>query len=145
MRRNRLDGHLHEAGIQSSILGNTEHFSITDTLGFSVSATISNGASSGIFCEKSGILFNNILGEPDLNPNGFMVGTPGQRFPSGMAPTFIKKDGEIIYILGSSGSDRIRTSLVNIIVNLIIDELTIEEAIEKGRVHYDGRNLYLEC
>lgn len=62
-----------------------------------------------------------------------------------MAPTFIKKDGEIIYILGSSGSDRIRTSLVNIIVNLLVDELSLDEAIEKGRVHYDGRSIYLEC
>jgi len=77
LKRDRLDGHLHDPDIQSSILGNTEHFSVTDTQGFSVSVTVSNGASSGIFCEKNGILFNNILGEPDLNPAGFMTGSPG--------------------------------------------------------------------
>lgn len=143
-RRNTLDGHLYDPNIVLTILGSTEHISVVDRDGMCVAVTASNGSCSGVRCEKSGIVFNNILGEPDLSPQGFMVGTPGRRFPSGMAPTLVKRDGEVQYVLGASGSDRIRTSLVNIITSLLVDNLSISEAVLKGRVHYDGSKFHFE-
>ena len=34
-----------------------------------------------------GIAMNNSLGEPELNPRGFLRGSIGERLPSNMAPT----------------------------------------------------------
>lgn len=144
VRQTHIDGNLHLPNIAKNILGTTEHFSAVDSFGMAIACTFTNGCSNAIMCPKTGILFNNLLGEADVNPNGFLAAEPGSRFPSMMTPCIVKKDGEVKYILGSSGSERIRSAVVGNLVSLIIDEFSVEQAVVRPRVHFDSTKLHLE-
>src|SRR5260221_12189394 len=86
------------------------------------SVTCSNGSGSGVLVPGTGVILNNMLGEEDLNPLGFHAIAPGRRVPSMMAPTVVRRDGEIELGLGSAGSNRIRSAIVP----------TAERPVEKG-------------
>lgn len=61
-----------------------------------------------------------------------------------MAPCLVKHQGNLKYIVGSSGSERIRSALVSVLLGLLEDGLSLQEAVEKGRIHYDGSKAHLE-
>ena len=62
---------------------------------------------------------NNMLGEEDLNPLGFHRSPPGRRLPSMMSPTVVLRDGEAVAGLGSAGSNRIRSAVLQTVVGLV--------------------------
>ena len=62
---------------------------------------------------------NNVMGEEDLNPLGFHRHPPGRRMPSMMAPSVVMRDGEVELVLGSAGSNRIRSALLQTIVGVV--------------------------
>ena len=82
------------------------------------SVTCSNGSGSGVLVPGTGVILNNMLGEEDLNPLGFHRIAPGRRVPSMMAPTVVLRDGEIELGLGSAGSNRIRSAILQTIVRV---------------------------
>ena len=86
----------------------------------------------------TGVHVNNMLGEEDLNPLGFHLWEAGSRLPSMMSPTVILRDGELEAGLGSAGSNRIRSAIVQVILRLIDDGMAVDEAVEAPRVHFEG-------
>jgi gamma-glutamyltranspeptidase/glutathione hydrolase len=124
--------------------GNTTHISVLDNEGNALSCTTSIGEGSGIIIPKTGIMTNNMLGEEDLNPKGFFNWTPGERLQTMMSPTVITKNGNIYAALGSSGSNRIRSAIVQTIVNLLYFNQDIYSAINNPRIHYESKTLYIE-
>ena len=66
----------------------------------------------------TGVHLNNMLGEQDLNPLGFHQHPPGRRLPSMMAPTAVLRDGRPELVLGSAGSNRIRSAILQTIVRV---------------------------
>ncbi|MGH2837399.1 MAG: gamma-glutamyltransferase, partial [Thermoleophilaceae bacterium] len=99
-------------------LGNTTHLSVMDTNGASVSVTCSNGSCSGVIVPGTGLHLNNMLGEEDLNPEGHRH-EPGARVPSMMAPTLVLHDGHPELAVGSAGSNRIRSAILQTIINVV--------------------------
>jgi gamma-glutamyltranspeptidase / glutathione hydrolase len=85
----------------------------------------------------TGVHVNNMLGEEDLNPLGFHALPPGRRMTSMMAPTVVLRDGELEAGLGSGGSNRIRSALLQVILRLVADGMGAQEAVDAGRVHYE--------
>ncbi len=63
------------------------------------------------------------MGEEDLNPFGFHRHPAGRRMPSMMAPTVVMRDGEVELVLGSAGSNRIRSALLQTIVGAVDHDL----------------------
>lgn len=122
----------------------TTHLSVIDREGNAVSLTSSNGANSGCFAGSTGIMFNNMMGEDDLHPEGFHSMPPGLRVGSMMSPTVIRRDARVRYVLGSGGSKRIRTAMLQSIHNLIDRGMPLQEAIEAPRVHLDDTDT-LQC
>ena len=61
-----------------------------------------------------------------------------------MAPTIILKNNKPIYILGSGGSNRIRSAITQVLLNLIIKKMPLRDAINAPRIHLEGRELYFE-
>jgi gamma-glutamyltranspeptidase/glutathione hydrolase len=122
----------------------TTHISIADTEGNVASMTTSNGEGAGYFVPGTGIMLNNMMGEDDLHPNGFHVSPPGQRVCSMMSPSLLLKDGEVILVLGSGGSKRIRTAITQVLVNIVDFHLEVQQAVEVPRIHWDGQTLHLE-
>jgi gamma-glutamyltranspeptidase/glutathione hydrolase len=78
-----------------------------------------------------------MLGEEDLNPMGFHSISAGRRMTSMMSPTIVLRDGELIAGLGSAGSNRIRSAVLQAVLRLIADGMPAGEAIAAGRVHFE--------
>src|SRR5204862_684660 len=93
-------------------LGSTTHVSTLDAEGNCASVTCSNGTGSGLLVPGTGVHVNNMLGEEDLNPLGFHRLPPGRRVSSMMSPTLALRDGEVVVGLGSAGSNRIRSAIL---------------------------------
>ncbi len=125
-------------------LGATTHISVLDGNGMACSVTATNGEGSGVVVPRTGIHINNIMGEEDLSPLGFHTQEAGQRMPSMMAPSVVLRDGEVELVLGSAGSNRIRSALLQTIVGVVDHGLEIAEAVRAPRVHYEGEVLYAE-
>jgi gamma-glutamyltranspeptidase/glutathione hydrolase len=118
-------------------IGSTTHLAAMDAEGNCASVTCSNGTGSGEIPPGTGVHVNNMLGEQDLNPLGFHLTPPGRRLPSMMSPTVVLRDGEIVAGLGSAGSNRIRSAILQTIIGLVGRGLPIGEAIEAGRAHFE--------
>jgi gamma-glutamyltranspeptidase/glutathione hydrolase len=124
------------AGQVESRLGSTTHISTMDAEGGCVSVTCSNGSSSGVIVPGTGIHLNNMLGEEDLNPLGHRH-ERGARVPSMMAPTVVLHDDRPEIALGSAGSNRIRSAILQTILNIIDFNLKAESAVELPRLHLE--------
>ncbi len=125
-------------------LGNTTHVAVLDSAGWACSVTSSSGSCSGIIVPGTGIHLNNMLGEQDLNPLGFHRHPPGRRLPSMMAPTVVLRDGVPELALGSAGSNRIRSAILQTIVRVIDERLPVAGAVEAPRVHFEDGVVYVE-
>jgi gamma-glutamyltranspeptidase / glutathione hydrolase len=119
-------------------LGSTTHITAVDAEGGCASVTCSNGTGSGLVVPGTGVHVNNMLGEEDLNPLGFHLTPAGRRMPSMMAPTVVLRDGGLEMALGSGGSNRIRSAIVQAILRLVVDGLEAAEAVRAPRVHFEA-------
>jgi len=122
----------------------TTHISVIDEEGNAVSMTTSNGSGSGCFIPGTGIMLNNMMGEDDLHPLGFHESPAGTRVSSMMIPTMVMKDGEVESVMGSGGSKRIRTAVLQVLINSIDFHYTPERAVESPRVHYEDGIVHVE-
>jgi gamma-glutamyltranspeptidase/glutathione hydrolase len=125
-------------------LGATTHISVLDGAGCACSVTCSNGEGSGVVVPGTGMHLNNMMGEQDLNPLGFHRHPAGRRMPSMMAPTVAMRGGEVELVLGSAGSNRIRSALLQTIVGVVDHGLSAREAVDAPRVHFEDGVLYTE-
>ncbi len=126
-------------------LGSTTHVSVLDCDGRACSVTCTNGSGSGVVVPGTGIHLNNIMGEEDLNPLGFFRAPPGRRMPSMMSPTVVlDAGGAVELVVGSAGSNRIRSATLQVVVNVIDRGLSASEAIDTPRLHVEGGIVYAE-
>jgi gamma-glutamyltranspeptidase/glutathione hydrolase len=115
----------------------TTHISVIDGQGNAASMTTSNGSGSGCFIPGTGIMLNNMMGEDDLHPEGFFSTPPNRRVSSMMIPTMVMKDGKVECVMGSGGSKRIRTAVLQVLINVVDYHYPLKEAVEKSRVHIE--------
>ena len=125
-------------------LGSTTHVSVLDADGWACAVTSSNGEGSGVVVPGTGVHVNNVLGEEDLSPLGFHAHPPGARLPSMMAPTLVLQDGVARLVVGSAGSNRIRSALLQVIVNVVDRGMAAQDAVDAPRLHYADDGLYTE-
>src|SRR5680860_1533294 len=135
--------------------GNTTHVSVVDAAGMAVSVTSSSGSGSGIVVPGTGIMLNNMMGEEDLKPDGFFALPPGERLTSMMAPTIAcsgdrpwaepsqQASGEVIS-LGSAGSERLRSAIVQVLVNMLDMGMDPQAAVDQPRLHLERGVVHLE-
>jgi gamma-glutamyltranspeptidase/glutathione hydrolase len=117
---------------------------VLDADGCACSVTTTNGEGSGVVVPGTGIHLNNVMGEEDLNPLGFHRHPPGRRMPSMMAPSIVMREGEVELVLGSAGSNRIRSALLQTIVGVVDHAMPAKAAVEAPRVHFEDGVLYVE-
>ncbi|HEX5308387.1 MAG TPA: gamma-glutamyltransferase [Solirubrobacteraceae bacterium] len=145
----------------SSRLGSTTHISVLDGDGVACAVTCTNGEGSGVVVPGTGIHLNNVMGEEDLSPLGFHTHPAGGRMPSMMAPTVVMlpdrrssrvprtacgspAGGEVELVLGSAGSNRIRSAILQTIVGVVDRDLPVAEAVCAPRVHFESGIVYHE-
>lgn len=122
----------------------TTHISVSDAFGNHVSLSLTNGEGSGIFIPESGVMLNNMLGEDDIcsdNPDDWK---PGHRLPSMMAPSLVLRPGQSTIVTGSGGSKRIRSSLLQVLSNIVDFNMDLKSSVEAPRLNWDGEALQME-
>ncbi|MCW2966654.1 MAG: gamma-glutamyltransferase [Solirubrobacteraceae bacterium] len=129
----------------ASRLGSTTHISVVDADGLACAVTCTNGEGCGLVVPGTGIHVNNIMGEEDLSPLGFHTAPPGRRMPSMMAPTAVlDAAGELELVLGSAGSNRIRSAILQTILGVLDHGLSAGDAVAAPRVHFEAGTVYAE-
>jgi gamma-glutamyltranspeptidase/glutathione hydrolase len=122
---------------------NTSHLSVIDGDGLAIGLTTTAGESAGYVVPGTGYIPNNMLGEEDLHPKGFHSRPPGQRIPTMMTPAIVLRDDQPRLVVGSGGSIRIRSAILQVLSNLLDFHLPLDEAVNRPRVHLD--NGVLQC
>lgn len=121
----------------------TTHLSVIDAEGRAASLSLSNGSNSGT-CVR-GVTLNNMLGEPDLNPGGWHALPPGARLSSMMAPTLVSGDDGSLTVLGTGGSERIRSAIVQVLVRTLDLRQDLAAAVDAPRLHVTEDLIDLEA
>ncbi len=124
--------------------GSTTHISVIDAEGNAASATTSHGEGCGYVIPGTGIMMNNMLGEEDLNPHGFHYWQENVRISSMMSPTIVLKNNQPEIALGSGGSNRIRTAIIQVISNIIDFQMPVDAAVNSPRIHWENNVLNVE-
>ncbi len=127
---------LYRALQESSLWGNTTHFSILDQDGMAVSLTSSNGEGCGRFLPGTDIQLNNMLGEPALQPEGLHTWLPGQRLSSMMCPTLVcLPSGKLHSALGSAGAGRIPFAIAQVLHFMLDYPTPLRKAVNAARTY----------
>ena len=128
----------------ASRLGATTHISVVDDEGWACAVTCTNGEGCGEVVPGTGIHLNNMMGEQDLSPFGFHAHPPGRRLPSMMAPTIVLGDDGPRLVLGSAGSNRIRSAILQVILGVVDHGRPVQAAIDAPRIHVEDDIVYVE-
>jgi len=129
----------------------TTHFSVVDSEGNAVAVTTTINAAYGtkIFVTGSGFLLNNEMDDFSIKPGhpnmfGLTGGEanavePEKRMLSSMTPTIIEKNNKLFMVTGSPGGSTIITSVFQTILNVIEFDMSMQEAVSKGRFHHQWK------
>ena len=118
--------------------GETTHVSVADSEGNLVALTQSIELVFGArrMAAGLGFFYNNYMSAFDyadvMHPYYLL---PGAHPWSSIAPTFLYRGGQPSYVLGSPGSDRIATTLVQVVLRLIDTGASLADAIAAPRIH----------
>lgn len=128
--------------------GDTTHLSVLDAQGGMVALTssINFAYGNGISVPGAGFLLNNHMDDfssraGSANAFGLVQGeanaiAPGRRPLSSMAPTLVfRPDGSPWIATGSPGGSRIGTSVVQVLLNRLVQGLNLAAAVAEPRVH----------
>ncbi len=116
----------------------TTHMSVIDAAGNIASLTTSNGSGCGEILDGTGIMPNNMLGEADLSPRGPWSWDADTRMSSMMTPTIISRPDGSRTTLGSGGSSRIRSAMLQVITNIELLGMAEQQAVDAPRVHVES-------
>ncbi len=126
----------------------TTHYSIVDSFGNAISATITlNGAyGSKLYVPEIGTFLNNEMDDFSAKPgtpNMFgLIGAeanaiaPEKRMLSSMTPTIVEKDGKLWMSVGTPGGSTIITSVLQTILNVKEFDMTMQDAVNAPRFHH---------
>lgn len=128
----------------AAVAGATTQVSVLDKDGNAASVTTTNGEGCGYMLPQAGFMLNNMLGEEDLNLGGFHKFLPRTRLSSMTAPTIVVDESGPTLLTGSAGSNRIRSAIIQIVINHLCHGLDIEAATVAPRIHLEGNVLRAE-
>jgi gamma-glutamyltranspeptidase/glutathione hydrolase len=61
-----------------------------------------------------------------------------------MSPTVVRRDGAVEVCLGSAGSNRIRSAILQVISRVVDDGMDAQAAIDAPRLHWENDVVYCE-
>ena len=129
----------------------TTHFSVMDAQGMMVAFTTTLNSSYGskIVVAGTGILLNNEMDDFAIKlntPNQFgLIGreanavAPGKRMLSSMSPTLVTHNNQPLLSTGSPGGSTIITTTLQVILNVIEHQMSIEDAVSLPRFHHQWK------
>jgi gamma-glutamyltranspeptidase/glutathione hydrolase len=122
-------------------LGDTSNVSVVDGDGNACVVTTSLGLGSSDWLPGLDIHLNSMLGEHDLI-SGPLI--PGERVGSMMCPSICLDANGLVAAAGAAGGSRIRSAMVQVLSGVLLEEIAIDEAVRRPRLHVDGTVVHLE-
>jgi gamma-glutamyltranspeptidase/glutathione hydrolase len=125
----------------------TTHYSVVDHNGngVSVTTTLNTSYGCGVVVKGAGFFLNNEMDDFSAKPgvpNIYgLVGkeanavAPGKRPLSSMTPSIVLQNNKPFMIIGSPGGSTIITTTLQTILNVVLHEMDIQEAVSAARVH----------
>ncbi|HEY0265026.1 MAG TPA: gamma-glutamyltransferase [Granulicella sp.] len=126
----------------------TTHFSVIDAEGNIVSNTytLSGFYGSQVIPAGTGVLLNNHMSVFNHDPYTKYFLAPHQRYITTLAPTILlHPDGTPWAAFGSPGSATIPSTVVQIVNNLVDFKMSLRDAVEYPRIHFDLRKNEVEA
>lgn len=139
-----LEQYRKEIPERPAALRGTTHLNVIDGQGNLASMSLSNGEGCGHIIPGTDIMLNNMLGEEDLNPEGFHLWKPDLRMSSMMSPTLLFHRNGARLATGSGGSNRIRTAIVQVLKNITDHKMSVRDAVSAPRIHFERELLSVE-
>jgi gamma-glutamyltranspeptidase/glutathione hydrolase len=126
--------------------GCTTHYSIVDPWGNIVSATQTIGLfwGSGLVAADTGLLLNGEMNDFSEGQWHINAVAPGKIPRSNMCPTIVCKDDNPFLVLGSPGSERIPSAVLQTLSNIIDHGMDVVSAVAAPRMHWQDGTLHLE-
>lgn len=126
----------------------TTHYSVVDAHGDAVSTTttLNNGYGSAAFVGGAGFFLNDEMDDFAAQPGkpnmfGLVQGEanaiqPGKRMLSAMSPTIVlDPQGKLFMVVGAAGGPTIITGVTQVILNVIDQHMSLEDAMRAPRMH----------
>ncbi len=129
----------------------TTHLAATDKKGnwVAITTTLNTSFGSGVTIPGTGVMMNNQMDDFSAQPgkpNAYgLVGAeansvrPGKRPLSSMSPTLVLKDGQPVLTAGAAGGPTIISQVAQTLINRLLYELPLQDALAKPRVHHQWR------
>ncbi|MCI0380506.1 MAG: gamma-glutamyltransferase [Gemmataceae bacterium] len=126
----------------------TTHYSVIDKDGLAVANTytLEHSYGSKVVVKGAGFLLNNEMMDfnwrPGVTTKTGVIGTdpnliaPGKRMLSSQTPAVVAKDDKLVLVTGSPGGRTIINTVLQVIVNVVDYDLSVEEAVQAPRLHH---------
>ena len=126
----------------------TTHFTVVDRDGNVVSNTytLNDSYGAGVVATGTGILLNDemddftsrpgVPNEYELIQGEANAIAPEKRPLSSMTPSIVLKDGKVWFAVGSPGGPTIINTVLQVMLNVIDFDMTLQEAIDAPRFHH---------
>jgi len=137
----------------------TTHYSVVDKQGnaVAITTTLNTNFGSKHIVEGAGFLLNNEMDDFSSKPGtanawGLIGGKanaiePNKRPLSSMTPTILMYNGQPIMTIGSPGGSKIITTVLQSILNVLVHDMDIKEAVCAPRFHHQWipeNTIYIE-
>ena len=124
----------------------TTHLAVIDQNGQAVSLTLTllSRFGSRIVVPQTGILCNNGMMWFDPRPDRINSIAPGAIPQVNMSPVLVTRDHQLVGVLGASGGRKIMGGLAQVLLNLLLYEMPIDDAIAAPRLDVSGRVMYVD-
>jgi gamma-glutamyltranspeptidase / glutathione hydrolase len=123
-------------------LGDTTNVTAVDERGNACVVTTTLGLGAGLWLPGYGVHLNSMLGEGELRVG---ASEPGDRIGSMMCPLVaVSEQGSLVLAVGSAGASRIRSALMRTIVGVLVEGMTVPEAVAAPRLHPADSVVHIE-
>jgi gamma-glutamyltranspeptidase / glutathione hydrolase len=133
-------------GVPGGESADTTHVTVIDSRGnaAAVTQTINGLFGARVAIPGTGMIANNYMFNFDPHPGHALSIAPGKRAFTSMAPMMVLREDRLEFALGLPGALRIFPSAMQVIVNLVDHEMSLQQAVEAPRLWTQGDLLELE-
>lgn len=119
----------------------TTHITVADAVGNMVlmTQTLMEFFGCRAVISGTGAFMNNTMALFDPRPGRPNSIAPGKRMLTFTSSTIVQRDGKPWFAVGTPGGERIFSSVLQAIINVIDHGMTLQEAVEAPRVFANGR------